>query len=440
MSETKSIKETKKVVLKKVLKKIESDSESEEEIIPVKTTNPIKKVSKPVIKSDSESEEEIKPVRKTTTKSIKKVSKPVIESDSESEEEIKPVKKTVKKVSSEETTPNKKPVKKSSLSLDLSDDELPIFSMINGTDNTNSTMDSNGLLKSRKTTISARVISPEKEQKFRVDANNYNFDDWSDRFPDGKVKLRQLLTNPAWKEFFDQESAKPYFKNIEKILSNIIVNEPKKKIVPYPEFVFEAQNILSPSEIEVVILGQDPYIGEEEIKGKLVPQAMGLSFSAPMNYPTPKSLVNIYQNLLHFDHVKTTPKSGYLMPWALQGVFMLNSALTTFMGQSNAHQQLWTEYTMNLIKYIGEKTNNVVFLAWGADAHKKCRLINPKNHLVITSSHPSPFAYMSTLRGVTFDNKEVTFSSFKSTDHFGKANKYLKEHGRAPIDWNAITK
>jgi uracil-DNA glycosylase len=276
------------------------------------------------------------------------------------------------------------------------------------------------------------------KQSDEVDATNYSYKSWTDYFKNQEVNLKSLIKNNSWDDFFEIIGEKPYFHNIEKILYKLMINNPNKVIVPYPELLFHQFNILSLDDIKVIIIAQDPYINVDTINDIDVPQAMGVAFSAPLNSPTPKSLLNIYKNLLDFDHVNKIPKTGYLMPWVKQGVFLLNSALTTFLSESNAHQNVWPNFTNDLIEYINENTKNIVFLVWGKDAFNKCKNINNKKHHLIVSSHPSPFSYDNTMTGITKKGDPITFPSFRSTDHFGKTNNYLKTNNKEPIKWEKI--
>jgi uracil-DNA glycosylase len=268
---------------------------------------------------------------------------------------------------------------------------------------------------------------------FEVDAYHYDFSTWKDYFDNQKIKLRSLVTNPNWNNFFDTEELKSYFQVVEGTLFKIIKS---KIIVPYPELLFHPLNICSLSEIKVVILGQDPYSNAKKISGDVVPEAMGLSFSVPLNYPTkPSSVSNIYKNLFHFKHIDKIPESGDLIPWAIQGVFMINSSLTTVLGENNVHQTLWNHFTTDLIEYINDNTSRVVFLAWGKYAHNKCINVNRSKHLVITCSHPSYHSVDKSMKGLDESNRIVTYPSFESTDCFGMANKYLKKFHKKQINW-----
>lgn len=277
-----------------------------------------------------------------------------------------------------------------------------------------------------------------------ANVNNYSFKTWQQCFPDNKIKLRSLIFNSAWYEFFDIVEKKAYFKRMESILSDYL-SKSDEIILPYAELVFNILNILSPKQIKVVICGQDPYPGVNKINDKLIPQAMGFSFSVPLNYPKPDSLKNIYENLFEFGHISKIPDNGCLSFWVLQGCFMMNATFTTFYTKKNVHRNLWKCFTDDLLAYINMKCKNIVFVAWGKDAHILCQNIDPYKHHIITSSHPSPLGYEKTFSGFAYgkfknlkDRKMVTYPSFKSTDHFGRINNYLKSINKTEIIWNLI--
>lgn len=274
-----------------------------------------------------------------------------------------------------------------------------------------------------------------------ADASSYNFKTWKNFFPDKKVKLRSLIFNPAWNDFFDSVERKPYFKTMEKIFSEYLSN--KETIVPYPELVFNAFNVLSPKKIKVIFIGQDPYPGMVTVNNKAVPHAMGFSFSAPLNSPKPESLKNIYNNLLQYNNIKNIPDTGCLAMWILQGCFMVNASFTTFHTKRNAHKETWKYFTNDLISYINTNLENVVFVVWGRDAYELCKNVDPYRHYIITSSHPSPLAFTKTFEGFVYgpvkseaNRKRVTYPAFQTTNHFGKINEYLKSVNKNEIIWD----
>jgi len=274
-------------------------------------------------------------------------------------------------------------------------------------------------------------------------ANNYHYKTWRDAFPDKVVSLRSLMFNPGWNDFFDGIKYKPYYNQMEKILSSYLDRD--DVILPHAELVFNAFNVLSPKDIRVIIIGQDPYPGANRIKDKLIPQAIGFSFSTLKNYPKPESLNNIYQNLLQFNHIDKIPDTGCLSGWVAQGCFMINAALTTFYSKKNVHRDLWKSFTNDLISYLNLRCENLVFLVWGKDAHYICKYVDPRRHQLITSSHPSPLAFHKGFNGFSYgvlknesDRKEQAYPAFRYTDHFGRANTYLKSVGKRAILWDCF--
>jgi uracil-DNA glycosylase len=186
-----------------------------------------------------------------------------------------------------------------------------------------------------------------------------------------------------------------------------------KSILPPQPHWFEALNQTPPDKVKVVILGQDPY----PTKG----QAHGLCFSVqPEVRPLPKSLVNIYKELWDdcgIDNFHT----GFLLPWADQGVLLLNAVLTVEEGNSNAHQrQGWEQFTDAVIATLNDQYRGIVFLLWGAHAQKKGAAIDRARHRVLTAPHPSP---LSAYRG------------FWGSKPFSQINRYLEEQGAPPIQW-----
>ena len=182
---------------------------------------------------------------------------------------------------------------------------------------------------------------------------------------------------------------------------------------PPGKMIFEAFNACPFEEVKVVVLGQDPYHGPG--------QAHGLSFSVPDGVGHPPSLMNIFKEIEH-DIGCTYPKSGNLLRWAKQGVFLLNATLSVRAHQAGSHQQQgWEQFTDRVIQTLSKEKEGVVFLLWGGYAKKKAHLINSTKHLILSSGHPSP---LSANRGFWFGNK-----------HFSQCNDYLKSKGKTEIDW-----
>ncbi len=278
------------------------------------------------------------------------------------------------------------------------------------------------------------------KQISKLNKNKYPFQSWNEYYKkEKKIKLIKLVNNDEWKKIFEEDKFKNELKRLNKFFNKLFEENKGKSIniFPYPELLFSAFNCISPENIKCVIIGQDPYIkcdyNKKDKKSKnqekqMVPQAMGLSFSVPKNMDA-KSLNNIYDNLVKYDHMEEKPTTGNLYPWVKQGVFLLNMALTTEKGISNEHKNDWIKFTRRVIKYLNKKRNNLVFMLWGNNAISLNDIIDDKKHLIITSTHPSP---------MSFSVGTATQKAFKDVNHFGIANKYLKKHKKDTIKWDVL--
>ena len=213
-----------------------------------------------------------------------------------------------------------------------------------------------------------------------------------------------------WDLVLKDEFESDYFKQIK----GFVEEEYSKKTIypPYDE-IFNAFKLTDIEDVKVVILGQDPYHEEG--------QAHGLAFSTPEGRPIPRSLKNIFKEI-NAEYGYPIPESGCLESWAKQGVFLLNTVLTVEDGNANSHSKCgWQTFTDNVIKLLNERKQPIVFLLWGKQAEKKKEFLTNPNHLVLVTSHPSPF---SARRG------------FLGSNHFKLANDYLKRNNIKEIDWS----
>ena len=207
------------------------------------------------------------------------------------------------------------------------------------------------------------------------------------------------------KEMFDSKEYQAFFQKIEKECQN-------KTIYPKKENIYNALKLTPYENVKVVIVGQDPYHGENE--------AHGLSFSVQKGIKLPPSLKNIYKELLNDLNI-VEPNCGDLTSWAKEGVLLLNSVLTVEKDKPASHTKIgWNKYTDYIIQKINEKEKPVVFILWGNFAKTKKELITNPKHLIITSAHPSPFSARN---------------GFFGSKPFSKTNEYLKENNIKPINW-----
>jgi uracil-DNA glycosylase len=247
---------------------------------------------------------------------------------------------------------------------------------------------------------------------------------WKQFFDDEQVNLRDLIINSEWDEFFNNVEHEDYFHELQDDLTTAVQRESIKPIYPLPQRVFYPMNILDPKAIKVIIIGQDPYFNLDPNTNE--PQAMGLAFSVPCGSKIPPSLLNIYKNMVKFNHLKCMPKTGNLKPWLKQGVFLFNACLTVEAGHAGSHCDLWSAFMEDLIEYIVDVNPDVVMALWGKNALAiKSILGNDYNYTI--SSHPSPLSNTKSLG---------KYPPFADTDHFSEINDRLQEQGLQPIDWN----
>ncbi|NLL01741.1 MAG: uracil-DNA glycosylase [Mollicutes bacterium] len=208
--------------------------------------------------------------------------------------------------------------------------------------------------------------------------------------------LKVVWTSPGFKNFMDM---------VNKEYENNIVYPPK-------DYIFNALKLTPYKDVKVVIVGQDPYHGEKE--------AHGLSFSVQNGIKLPPSLKNIFKELEDDLNIKS-PNCGDLTKWAKEGVLLLNSTLTVIKDHPNSHKDLgWSLLTDYIIKALNLREDPVVFILWGNFARSKKELITNKHHLIIESTHPSPFS---------------ANHGFFGSKPFSKTNEFLTNNHKPPIDW-----
>ncbi|SIT76683.1 uracil-DNA glycosylase [Pontibacter indicus] len=213
----------------------------------------------------------------------------------------------------------------------------------------------------------------------------------------------------SWQKILQEEFEKPYFKNLVSFVKDEYTSQ---KVYPPGNQIFNAFEHCPFDKVKVVILGQDPYHGPN--------QANGLAFSVKDGVRIPPSLINIFKEIKN-DLGKDLPATGNLERWADQGVLLLNATLTVRAGDAGSHQKKgWEEFTDAVVRKVNDLKEGVVFMLWGAYAQKKGAFIDERKHLVLKAAHPSPFA---------------ADRGFFGTHHFSKANEYLKQQGKEPIDW-----
>lgn len=224
------------------------------------------------------------------------------------------------------------------------------------------------------------------------------------------AELERVRLHPSWKSRLADTLLSPQMQSLRGFL--LERRAAGARIYPPPAQIFAALDTTPFDAVKVVVLGQDPYHGPG--------QAHGLSFSVPPGVAVPPSLGNIFKEL-QSDLGITPPDHGCLLPWAQQGVLLLNAVLTVEAGQAGSHQgRGWEAFTDAVIECLAREREGLVFMLWGSYAQAKGRILDRTRHAVLRAPHPSP---LSAHRG------------FLGCGHFSAANRYLQGRGERPVDW-----
>ncbi|RYG72662.1 uracil-DNA glycosylase [bacterium] len=249
-----------------------------------------------------------------------------------------------------------------------------------------------------------RESPPTWVQNDETPAPNYN------RPKVGDEKIVPLELPESWKPALDAELEKPYFQELRAFVES---ERGSHTIYPPSGEEFAALEATPYDQVKVFILGQDPYFNPN--------QAHGMAFSVKPGVKPPPSLLNMFKELQDELGVPVS-KDGYLMPWAKQGVLLLNAVLTVRQGVANSHKSKgWEKFTDAVIRAVSDKEKKVIFVLWGAYAQKKEKLIDTDKHIILKSAHPSPLS---------------AHNGFFGSKPFTQINRLLEENGQKPIDWD----
>ena len=219
----------------------------------------------------------------------------------------------------------------------------------------------------------------------------------------------QINIPTDWRVHLKHEFEKSYFEKLTRFVDD---ERQRATVFPPADEVFAAMQHAPYEHVNVFLLGQDPYHDYN--------QAHGLCFSVRPGIKPPPSLVNIYKEL-HEDQGCRIPNNGYLIPWADQGILMLNAVLTVRAHEANSHKNHgWETFTDEVIRVVNAKESPVVFVLWGGYAQKKKALIDTTRHTIVESAHPSPLSARN---------------GFFGSRPFSKMNEALSKAGKPLIDW-----
>jgi uracil-DNA glycosylase len=221
--------------------------------------------------------------------------------------------------------------------------------------------------------------------------------------------VMQVDIPESWHAHLDAEINTPYFQQLAQFVD---AERQNYTVFPPETDVFSSLRITPYEHVNVLLLGQDPYHDNN--------QAHGLCFSVRPGIKAPPSLVNMYKEA-HDDVGFRIPNNGYLVPWAQQGILMLNAVLTVRAHTPNSHKNRgWETFTDAVIRAVNAKESPVVFVLWGGYAQKKANLIDTKKHIIIQSAHPSPLSARN---------------GFFGSKPFSGINTALRKSGHPEIEW-----
>ncbi|MYW00297.1 uracil-DNA glycosylase [Streptomyces sp. SID3343] len=212
----------------------------------------------------------------------------------------------------------------------------------------------------------------------------------------------------SWQPVLADELAKPYY---AELTAYVDAERKEHQIFPPEEEVFAALEATPYEDVRVFVVGQDPYHDDN--------QAHGMCFSVRPEVRIPPSLRNIYKEM-HADIGLPIPDNGYLMPWAHQGVLLLNTVLTVRAHEAASHKgRGWEKFTDAVIKAVSDRDAPVVFVLWGGHAKKKASLIDTTKHVIVQGAHPSP----------------LSAKLFHGSKPFSQIDAALEGMGHKPVDW-----
>lgn len=222
------------------------------------------------------------------------------------------------------------------------------------------------------------------------------------------MNATQDLLPESWQDVLGPETEKTWF---QELLEFVEEERERGPVFPPRDEVFAALEATPFDRVKVLILGQDPYHGEG--------QGHGLCFSVRPGVKTPPSLRNIYRELRD-DLGHPVPDNGYLMPWAEQGVLLLNAVLTVRSGEANSHKgRGWERLTDAVIRAVSSRGDPAVFVLWGNYAKKKLPLIDTERHTVVQGAHPSP----------------LSAKKFFGSRPFSQIDEAIAAQGHSRVDW-----
>jgi uracil-DNA glycosylase len=213
-------------------------------------------------------------------------------------------------------------------------------------------------------------------------------------FEEIKQKLFNKFVNSGWDKVFRSFVYSTDFENIITKLWESSINN-NKKFTPTLKQVFRAFEECPYSKLQVVIIGQDPY-----------PQlgvADGISFSCSNTnklQPSLKFILKEVDKTVYNNKIISTDLD--LKRWSNQGVLMLNTALTTEVGNIGSHYDIWKLFTTYLLDWLNINNSGLVYVYMGKKAEEWSSMTNDSN-IKYFVKHPASAAY----NGSNWDSGDI---------------------------------
>lgn len=186
-------------------------------------------------------------------------------------------------------------------------------------------------------------------------------------------------------------------------------------VVPDPNLLFEAFAHCPYDKLKVIWLGQDPY----PQKGVATGIAFGNKEETPSDRISPSLKVLRDSAIKYLDKSKEDVNFDLtLKSWEEQGVLMLNSSLTTRMGEIGSHTMIWRPVISSFISKVSWIKPDLVYVLSGGIANSfKPYIVESAG--VVSTVHPSFCVRTST----------------PFPDVFNHVNSFLRMAGKETIKW-----
>ncbi len=168
-----------------------------------------------------------------------------------------------------------------------------------------------------------------------------------------------------------------------------------------PYLTLRALWYANPNQVRCVILGgQAPYPSRQLAAGLAFAQS---SAESPLGRPAKtRALAAIAAEVKRSTGQLVDDLS--LVPWARQGVLLLNRSLSTKDGRADSDRGAWNEVTEIVLKLVETQADKPTWLVWGQDAYRQYEALKVQPWTMDMAAHPA--------------NTRLVPNPFYGCDHF----------------------